>query len=86
MTEPSAWRFTVLGYPVGLGAPEWLLLGLLALAVGAVAAFAAFRRRARVRRLLGERLGDSLAPGVEVTRPVVRRPSPPCRSSSSRWP
>ena len=65
----------MLGYPVGLGAPEWLLLGFLALAVGAVAAFAAFRRRARVRQLLGERLGDSLAPGVEVTRPVVRAAS-----------
>ena len=75
MTEPSAWHFTVLGYPVGLGAPEWLLLGLVAVAVGAVAAFAAFRRRARVRRLLGERLGDSLAPGVEVTRPVLRATS-----------
>ena len=74
MTD-AAWRFTVLGYPVGLAAPEWLLLGLLALAVGAVAAFAAFRRRARVRRLLGERLGDSLAPGVEVTRPLVRAAS-----------
>jgi Ca-activated chloride channel family protein len=69
---PGAWRFTVLGYPVGLGAPEWLLLGLLALLVGAVAAGAALRRRARVRVLLGERLGDSLAPGVEVARPVLR--------------
>ncbi|RPH70833.1 MAG: VWA domain-containing protein [Myxococcaceae bacterium] len=65
----------MLGYPVGLGAPEWLLLGLVALAVGAVAAFAAFRRRSQVRRLLGERLGDSLAPGVEVGRPVVRAAS-----------
>ena len=71
----TAWRFTVLGYPVGLGAPEWLLLGLVALAVGAVAAAAALRRRARVRRLLGERLGDSLAPGVEAARPVVRAAS-----------
>lgn len=68
----GAWRFTVLGYPVGLGAPEWLLLALLAGVIGAVAAWAALRRRARVRTLLGERLGDSLAPGVEVTRPVLR--------------
>jgi len=72
VTGSTGWRFTVLGYPVGLGAPEWLLLGLLALVVGAVAVFAASRRRARVRRLLGERLGDSLTPGVEVARPVVR--------------
>ena len=28
MIEATAWRFTVLGYPVGLGAPVWLLLGL----------------------------------------------------------
>ena len=75
MSEPSAWHFTVLGYPVGLGAPQWLLLGVLALAVCAVAAFAAFRRRAAVRNLLGERLGESLAPGVEVARPVVRASS-----------
>ncbi len=68
----TAWHFTVLGYPVGLGAPESLLLGLLGLGVGAVAVFAAVRRRVRVRRLLGERLGESLAPGVEVGRPVVR--------------
>ncbi|HEY1417645.1 MAG TPA: aerotolerance regulator BatB, partial [Myxococcaceae bacterium] len=72
MTGDTAWHFTVLGYPVGLGAPEWLLLGLAALAVGAVAAWAALRRRAAVRRLLGDRLGDSLAPGVETARPVVR--------------
>ena len=75
MTEPTAWRFTVLGYPVGLGAPEWLLLVLVALAVAAVAAFATLRRRAQVRRVLGERLGDSLAPGVEMARPVVRAAS-----------
>src|SRR4030095_11882807 len=75
VTEPSAWRFTVLGYPVGLGAPEWLLRGLVALAVGVVAAFAALRRRSRVRGLLGERLGDSLAPGIEVGRQVVRAAS-----------
>jgi Ca-activated chloride channel homolog len=75
VTEPSAWRFTVLGYPVGLGAPEWLVLGLVALAVGAIAAFGALRRRSRVRGLLGERLGDSLAPGIEVGRQVVRAAS-----------
>jgi Ca-activated chloride channel homolog len=72
---PDAWRFTVLGYPVGLGAPEWLLLGLVAVVVGALAAGAALRRGARVRTLLGERLGDSLAPGVEMARPVVRAAS-----------
>ena len=71
----DAWRFTVLGYPVGLGAPEWLLLGIVAVVVGALAAGAALRRRARVRSLLGERLGESLAPGVETARPVVRATS-----------
>ena len=72
MTGETAWHFTILGYPVGLGAPEWLLLGLVAFAVGAIAAWAALRRRSAVRRLLGDRLGDSLAPGVETARPVVR--------------
>jgi Ca-activated chloride channel family protein len=68
----AAWHFTVLGYPVGLGAPAWLLLGLAALVVAAVAVVAAVRRRSSVRRLLGERLGESLAPGVDVARPVAR--------------
>ncbi|MGZ5958542.1 MAG: VWA domain-containing protein [Myxococcaceae bacterium] len=67
-----AWRFSVLGYPVGLGAPGWLLLGLAAVLVAAVAAAVALRRRAAVRRLLGERLGDSLAPGVTSGPLVVR--------------
>ena len=75
MTEPSAWRFTILGYPVGLGAPGWLLLGLVSVLVAAVAAYAALRRPAGVRRLLGARLGDSLAPGVVVGRQVVRAAS-----------
>jgi len=51
VSEPSAWHFTVLGYPVGLGAPQWLLLGVLALAVGAVAAFEIGRASCRERVL-----------------------------------
>src|SRR5262249_4371704 len=60
----TAWRFTILGYPVGLGAPAWLLLGVVAVLVAAIAVGAALRRRARVKRLLGSRLGESLTPGV----------------------
>jgi len=68
----TAWRFTILGYPVGLERPEWLFLSVLAAAIAAIAVGMALRRRIRVRRLLGERLGDSLAPGVRVGRAVLR--------------
>ena len=54
----SAWRFAILGYPVGFGAPEWLALGLVAALVGVLAVVMAYRRRVRVRALLGARHRD----------------------------
>ncbi len=67
-----AWHFTVLGYPVGFGAPQWFPLLLVAGAVAALGVVTALRRRWRVRVLLGERLGPSLAPGVSVARPLLQ--------------
>ena len=81
----TAWRFTVLGYPVGLGAPEWLLLGLAALVVAAVAAVAALRRRTAVRRLLGSDSARASRPGWRSPRRCCARCPPACRSSSSPW-
>lgn len=71
MTE-GAWRFGILGYPVGFGAPQWLALALVAAGVAALAVAMAFRRRTRVRALLGARLGPSVAPGAQVAQPALR--------------
>ena len=68
----SAWHFGILGYPVGLAAPQWLLLALVAVLVGVLAVVVAYRRRSSVRVLLGARLGPSLAPGAQVGGPTVR--------------
>ena len=68
----TAWRFAILGYPVGFGAPEWLVLGVVAALVAALAVAMAYRRRVRVRALLGARLGPSIAPGAQVGPPAAR--------------
>jgi Ca-activated chloride channel family protein len=60
----SAFRFSFLGYPLGLARPAYLLLGLLALALGLLALLVAFRRAGRIDALLGARLGGALTPGV----------------------
>jgi Ca-activated chloride channel family protein len=67
-----AWHFTVLGYPVGFGAPQWFPLLLVAAVVAAFGVAMALRRASRVWALLGERLGPSLAPGVSAGRPVFQ--------------
>ncbi len=69
MSALGPWRFHVLGYPVGLGQPLFLLLVLVALGLGVVAVLAALRRRARVQALIRGELADRLAPGVSVARP-----------------
>src|SRR5262249_39667331 len=68
----AAWRFTILGYPVGSGARGWLALGRGAGRVAALAVLMAYRRRGRVRALLGSRLGPSIAPGAQVGPPAMR--------------
>ena len=68
----SGWRFAILGYPVGFGAPEFLALALVAALVAALAVAMAYRRRGRVRALLGARLGPSIAPGAQAGMPAAR--------------
>ena len=72
MTLGASIRFTLLGYPVGLGEPWALVLLAVAGAILALGLFHALRRRARVRALVSERLTDVLAPGLSVTRPVTQ--------------
>jgi Ca-activated chloride channel family protein len=69
-TDP--WRFSILGYQVGLAQPTFLALCALGLLVGTLALVSALRRRSRVRALLNERLVDKLAPGTSRWRPAVQ--------------
>jgi Ca-activated chloride channel homolog len=68
----EAWRFTILGYQVGLAKPAFLALCAVGVLVGLLALVSALRRRARVRALLAERLVDKLAPGTSRWRPAVQ--------------
>ncbi len=67
----NAWRFELLGYPVGLAQPLYLLLALGSLALGGLAVAFALRRRARVQALIAPRLAERLAPGVSRTAPLL---------------
>jgi Ca-activated chloride channel family protein len=66
------WRFHLLGYPAGLAWPPGLLLAVLALLLGLWAAWAGYRRRGELLRVVSERLAPRLAPGLSTTRPVAR--------------
>jgi Ca-activated chloride channel family protein len=65
-------RFGFLGYPLGLAHPGYLVLGLLALALGVGGLLLGLRRRARVESLFGARLGPLLAPGVSSVLRVLQ--------------
>jgi len=68
----SPWRFTLLGYQAGFARPLLLLLALAGAGAGAWGIRLALRRRQALRRVISERLLDAVAPGLSVTRPVVR--------------
>ena len=72
MTLTDAWRFSFLGYKVGLAQPAFLALCAVGVLVGTLALVSALRRRSRVRALLAERLVDKLAPGASRWRPAVQ--------------
>lgn len=71
----TPWRFTLLGYKLGFAQP-WYLAGVaLALLLGGLAVWVAFRRTARVAKAVPNRLADVLAPGVSVALPALRSSS-----------
>jgi Ca-activated chloride channel family protein len=71
----TPWRFTLLGYQLGLARPD-ALLGLAAVAlVGAVAIRAAAARRRRADRLVPRRLQPALAPIGSLAPAVARAAS-----------
>ncbi|MHB8872618.1 MAG: VWA domain-containing protein [Myxococcaceae bacterium] len=68
----SAWRFTLLGYQVGLAQPAYLGLVLVGAVAGFWALFGALRRRDRLGRTLQPRFVERLAPGVSTARPLAQ--------------
>ncbi len=66
------WRFTLLGYQLGLARPLYLFSMGLALLLGVWALRSALGRKERLERLIPARLVDRLAPGVSVFRPGLQ--------------
>ncbi|GMT97025.1 VWA domain-containing protein [Corallococcus caeni] len=72
MPTLEAWRFTLLGYQVGLAQPLFLGLALVGVLLGVLALLKAMGRRTRLSALIAERHVATLAPGVSVWRPAVQ--------------
>lgn len=68
----TPWRFSWLGYQLGLGAPWALSLVVIAAALGLLALLLVWGRERRLRRAVPERLAPVLAPGVSVLLPATR--------------
>ncbi len=66
------WRFLFLGYPVALARPLYLILGLVAVALGLYGAWIAARRIRRILALIAPQLSERLTPGVSVVRPALQ--------------
>jgi Ca-activated chloride channel family protein len=73
MTAPhhEGWHFTLLGYQAGMMYPWAVALTLIGLALAALGIAVAFTRRARLGKVLPERLAPLLAPGTSVARQVL---------------
>ncbi|MBI3184607.1 MAG: VWA domain-containing protein [Myxococcales bacterium] len=68
----AGWRFTLLGYQLGLARPAFLLLLGLSVLLLALAVVLAARRKSRLSRVFSARLADRIAPGVSVGRPLAQ--------------
>ncbi|MCU0701680.1 MAG: VWA domain-containing protein [Myxococcaceae bacterium] len=71
----TPWRFTFLGYKLGLAQPVFLALVPLVLVVGLVVLFLALRRTTALSRVIPGRLASTLAPGVSTLLPLFQRTS-----------
>lgn len=69
----NAWRFTLLGYKLGIAQPLFLALVPLALVLGLVVIVLAFRRTSSLAKVVPSRLAEVLAPGVSTALPVTQR-------------
>ena len=69
----TPWRFTLLGYKLGLAQPGFLWLTLLVLVTGVLVLVLALRRTTALTRVIPARLASTLAPGVSTALPVLQR-------------
>jgi Ca-activated chloride channel family protein len=69
----NAWRFTFLGYKLGIAQPGYLLLVPVAALIGLVVIVLAFRRTTSLSKVIPARLAAVLAPGVWTVLPVMQR-------------
>jgi Ca-activated chloride channel homolog len=67
----SPWRFTFLGYKLGLALPPYLLLLVPVALIFVVAMWSSWRRRKRLERVIPQKLTEVLAPGVSTLLPSV---------------
>lgn len=69
----TPWRFTLLGYKLGLAQPLFLALVPLALLMGLIVIILAVRRTTSLGKVVPARLAAMLAPGVSTALPVMQR-------------
>ena len=71
----NAWRFTLLGYKLGLAKPAFLALIGVAFLIGGIAIVLSLFRRSRVSKAVPNRLAADLAPGVSLALPTLQSSS-----------
>lgn len=69
----TPWRFTFLGYKLGLAQPIFLALVPLAMIAGLIVIILAVRRTHALGKVVPSRLAELLAPGVSTALPVLQR-------------
>lgn len=69
----TPWRFTFLGYKLGLAQPLFLAAVPVAVLLGLVVIVIALRRTTAVAKVIPTRLIDALTPGVSTALPVLQR-------------
>ena len=69
----TPWRFTLLGYKLGLAQPLFLALVPIALVIGLIVIILAIRRTTSLGKVVPSRLAAVLAPGVSTALPVLQR-------------
>jgi Ca-activated chloride channel homolog len=69
------WRFTLLGYKLGLAQPIFLFGFFVVAFLFALAMWVVFRRKTKLAKVIPTRLQDVLAPGVSTVRPSIQNVS-----------
>ncbi len=71
LAAETPWRFSLLGYQLGLAHPWYLATIAVAIVLGSLAFGLALTRRARVAKAIPSRLG-ALTPGVSIALPAIQ--------------